>query len=105
MEPSTHGGRLAHAIHLAQGHDEGVVHGVLRLGAVAQDSEGLPVERRPVTLEQYPEARRVAPLRGPPRSASLSICPLNTRRPLSATPSVLTLDKMRGGGRKFEAGQ
>jgi hypothetical protein len=105
MKPPTNGGRLAHRIYLPQRHHEGVVNRIFSLRSVAKDAEGLTVERGPVAFEQYPEARRVSPGAARTRSASLSICPLNTRRPLSATLSVFTLDKMRGRGRKFDAGR
>ena len=65
VEPSTHGGGLTHCMYLPQSYDESIVHGVLRLGTVAQDAEGLPVQRGPVAFEQNPQARHVAPLRRP----------------------------------------
>jgi hypothetical protein len=83
VQPSTHRCRLAHRVYLPQGHHEGVVNGVLGLGTVAQDAEGLSVQRRPVAFEQYPQARRVPPCAARTRSASLTIRPLSTRRPLS----------------------
>lgn len=48
-----------------QSYEEGVLDGVLCVGAVAQEAEGQGVEWRPVAFEQYPEARGVAALGRP----------------------------------------
>jgi hypothetical protein len=61
VQPPTHGGGLAQLVDPAQRDEERVVHGVPGLRSVAQDPERQAVERRPVSLEEEPQARGIAP--------------------------------------------
>jgi hypothetical protein len=62
-EPAPHGGGLADLVQLAQGDEEGIVHGVLGLRAMPEDLEGQAVEGCPVALEPDPRLKASPPER------------------------------------------
>ncbi len=65
VQPCPRGCRVAQVADASQGDQEGVVDGVLGLGAVPEHADGHGVQERAMALEQRAQAGVIAGLGGP----------------------------------------